>query len=67
MSTETDHEEISDAERKRISRFARLDMLEAQLVKVNARLEAFDARLKVLEGWAGRREPQLFLDAAKPE
>lgn len=42
-------------------------MLEAQLVKVNARLEEFDRRLKVLEGWARRREPQLFLEAARPE
>lgn len=71
MSTESDrdHEEIklSEADQKRISRFARLDMLEAQLVKVNARLEEFDRRLKVLEGWARRREPQLFLEAARPE
>ena len=51
----------------KISRFARMDLLEAQLVKVSARLEAFDARLKVLEGWAQRREPQLFMKAADPE
>ena len=31
------------------------------------RLASCEERLKVLEGWAQRREPQLFMKAADPE